>query len=348
MYEFVMTTISRDFIQKLPKAELHVHIEGTLEPEQLLQFAERNKIAVPYQTPEQARQAYHFTNYQAFLDAYIQLTSVLQHEQDFYEMTLAYLARAAEQGVLHAEIFFDLQTYMPRGIVPGVIINGIHRALVDAQEKYGISGSMIMCFIRNLSEEDAFKALELCAPFKDKIAGIGLAALEEGNPPEKFARVFAQARAHGYHLVAHAGECMVPSAPEDIWQTIKLLDVERIDHGIGCVLDKNLMVELAAMRMPLTVCPLSNVALHLVKNMAEHPLKSMLAANIVVSIHSDDPVFFGGYIAENYYAAAVALDLSARDLISCARNSIISSFASIERKKECLTLLDAYINMYKK
>lgn len=322
-------------IFSLPKSELHVHIEGTMEPEQFMLFAERNKVSIPHKTIEEAQEAYAFSGYQSFIDAYVHVTKVLRTEHDFYDLTWAYLKKVSTQGVMHTEIFFDIQTYMPRGIVPETIIMGIHQALIDGQKYFDISGAMIMCFIRNLSVENALCALKALSPFKDKVIGVGLASVEEGNPPSKFKDLFDQARKQGYHCVAHAGEC----SPKMIQETIRLLHVDRIDHGIQAIHDPSLIRELVEKKIPLTVCPLSNVALGIVKDLVHHPLKKLLDSGVVVTINSDDPAFFHGYIAENYYAAFTQMGLSYSDLVQCARNSFQASFASEIRKRECLALL---------
>lgn len=329
----------KEFVYAIPKAELHVHLEGTMEPEQFMLFAERNKIAIPYTTVEEAKQAYNFSDYQSFINAYLQITNVLCTEEDFYDLTLSYLKKASSQGVVHVEIFFDLQTYMPRLIFAGTLIMGIHQALNDGKKLFGISGEMIMCFIRNLSQKNAFEALELSLPFKEYIIGVGLASLEEGNPPSKFADVFAQAEAYGYHRVAHAGEYSASL----IREIIELLHVERIDHGIQAIHDSSLIQELIEKRIALTICPLSNLALGIVKNLESHPLKKMLDGGIIVTINSDDPAFFKDYIAQNYYAAADQMGLTLDDLIQCARNSFQASFTSDARKKECLEKLNVFV-----
>lgn len=330
-----------EFIKKLPKAELHVHIEGTMEPEQLFVFADRNKIQVPSNLITQENK-YAFYDYQSFIDTYILATNVLQHEQDFYDVTMAYLKKAHEQGVLHSEIFFDLQTYMPRNIAPEIIIDGIELALVDGQKQFGISSFLIMCFIRHLSESDAFKALELAHAKHSKIVGVGLASAEQGNPPSKFERVFAQARSYGYHVVAHAAE-KGDSGPAMIREALTLLGAERIDHGVGCMADQALVAELVYKQIPLTVCPLSNIVLGGFEKLEDHPLKQMLNAGLMVSINSDDPAFFGGYIADNYQAVVDALKLSCDDLITCARNSFTSSFLDEYEKTAYLKKLDDYV-----
>ncbi len=328
------------FIYNLPKAELHVHIEGTMEPEQFLYFARRNNIDIPYKTVQEPQLAYRFSDFDSFINAYVHISTVLCTQEDFYELTLAYLKKVADQGVLHTEIFFDIQTYLLRDIKPAVVINGIHDALVDGGKKWGISGALILCIRRDLSQESAFEALEQSLPFKDKIVSVGLASIEKGNPLSKFDAVFAQARSYGYHCVAHAGE---EGPPSYIKEAIELLKVERIDHGIRAIEDPALMKELVQRKIPLTVCPLSNYALGIVKNLKYHPLKKMIDAGVITTINSDDPAFFGGYIAENYYAAITQMGLSIDNDIECAKNSFVFSFASDDRKKECLTIVQEYV-----
>ena len=327
-----------NFIKNMPKAELHVHLEGTMEPAQLLLFAQRNKINIPYMTLEQAQRAYHFSDYQSFIDAYIQVTRVLCTEQDFYDLTLAYLKKAHAQHVMHAEIFFDLQTYMPRALPAKTIVMGIHHAIEDAKKMFGISAAMIMCFIRHLSAENAHEALELLLPYKKYVIGVGLASTEKNNPPSKFVDVFARAKAYGFHRVAHAGECSAAM----IRDSIELLDVERIDHGIHVLEDQNLVQEVIKKNIAFTVCPLSNVALGIVADVRNHPLKKMLDAGINVSIHSDDPAFFHGYIDENYETAFQKIGLLRDDLVRCARNSFASSFASEEQKAAWIKTLEDF------
>lgn len=336
-----MNTLScTEFIQKLPKAELHVHIEGAMEPEQLLLFAQRNKIEILYNTIEEAKEAYNFSDYQSFVDAYIQITRVLCTEQDFYELTMAYLHRIAKDGVLHTEIFFDLQTYMPRNLSPALIINGIYSALQDGQKQLGISSNMIMCFIRHLSEEDALAALTAALDYKDKIVGVGLASLEEGNPPSKFAGAFAQAQKYGFKLTAHA------SYADFIYDSIHTLGVERIDHGIGCMQNPDLTKKLINNQMPITVCPLSNVLLGRFIDLKEHPIKKMFDAGLNITINSDDPAFFGGYIAHNYLAIAQHLNFSCKDLTKCARNSFQAAFINKDLKKVYLEKLNTFSQLH--
>lgn len=334
----------KKFIQELPKAELHVHLEGTMEPEQLMLFAQRNGIDVPYHSIEDARRAYHFSDFESFCDAYVQATKVLKTEQDFYDLAFAYLKKAAEEGVVHAEIFFDLQNYIPRNITPDTIINGLHRAVTDARKAFGISGGLIMCFLRHLSQEDALMALELSLPFKDKIMGVGLACQEEGNPPSKFEKAFQEARKHGYHVVAHEGESIATGLEE----AVELINAERIDHGIHILQEPELLQVLVERRTPLTVCPLSNVAVKSVDDIKNHPLKKMFEAGLFVTINSDDPAFFGGYIAENYYAAYKDIGLSLDDLVTCAHNSIEASFADQALKHKYFEQLNDFIATFNK
>lgn len=329
-----------NFIAALPKAELHVHLEGTVSPDQYLLLARRNGISIPYSSVDEVKNSlYAFCDLPSFLSKYKQVMEVLCTEQDFYDLTFAYLRKAHAQGILHSEIFFDLQSYMPRGIGPSVIIGGMHRAFVDAQEQFGISASMIMCIMRNLSEEDAYKALALLDQFKDKVIGIGLANLEKDNPPSKFEYVFALARQKGYHLVAHAGE---ECGPDYIRDAIIALHVERIDHGISCMRDVALVTTLALTQLPLTVCPLSNVVLGYAASLNTHPIKAMFDAGLLVTINSDDPAFFGGYCAENYVAVAQDLSFSCRDLVLCAANSIKASFCDDVTKQKYLSQLEYY------
>lgn len=333
----------KQFIYELPKAELHVHIEGTMEPEQMFLFADRNKVRLPYQSPEEARYAYQCYDYASFLKAYLKAAQVLCTEQDFYELTAAYLTKAHQQGVKHAEIFFDFQTYQSRGVSDAVIVEGIYWACVEAGKKYGMTTGLILCLIRDFSAVDAEQTLYKARIFKDKIIGIGLASTEAGNPPRKFQRVFEQARNEGYHCVAHAGE---RNHLDYIVEALHLLRVERIDHGIHCLEDKVLVAELVSKHIGLTVCPLSNVVLGIVRRLEEHPLKKMLNAGLIVSINSDDPAFFGGYIADNYYAVAEALNFSIDDIVQCARNSFRSSFLDNKQKESYIKKLEKYVATY--
>ncbi len=322
-----------DFIRSLPKAELHLHIEGSLEPKLMFELAARNHIELPFDTVEAVKQAYQFSNLQDFLDIYYQGMSVLVTEQDFFDLTLAYLLKAKADGVRHVEIFFDPQGHVERGIAFETVVNGIYRALIEGEVKHDISSGLIMCFLRHLSEEAAFETLAQAAPFKDKIIGVGLDSSEMGHPPEKFTRVFAEAKKQGYHLVAHAGE----EGPADyVRQALDLLNVERIDHGNAILDDAALTQRVAEEGIALTVCPLSNLKLCVVDDMADHPLPIMLKAGLKVTLNSDDPSYFGGYIGDNYIAMAQAFDLDRKTMIKLAKNSIGASFASKQRKQRLL------------
>lgn len=286
-------------LRAMPKAELHIHIEGSLEPELIFALAQRNGLTLPYASVDALRSAYAFTNLQSFLDIYYAGASVLLHEQDFYDMARAYLGRAARDNVLHTELFFDPQTHTARGVAMETVINGLHRACHDARAELGISATLILCFLRHLSEESAFETLEQAMPLRDKIVGVGLDSSELGHPPEKFARVFARCRELGLHLVAHAGE---EGPPEYIRSALDVLHVERIDHGVRCVEDPALVRRLAEQRVPLTVCPLSNVKLCVFSRMEDHNLGQLLACGLVATVNSDDPAYFGGYLNRNFQA----------------------------------------------
>jgi adenosine deaminase len=324
-----------DFIT-IPKAELHIHIEGTLEPEMMFALARRNGVALPFADVESVRRAYVFGDLQSFLDIYYQACAVLLHEQDFYELTSAYLARARAQGVRHAEIFFDPQTHTARGIGFETVVGGISRALADA-EPLGVTSRLIMCFLRHLSEDDAIAALEQALPFRELITGVGLDSSERGNPPVKFANVYRRAVAEGFRPVAHAGE----EGPADyIWQALDVLGVERVDHGVRCLEDDRLVERLVADRMPLTVCPLSNVKLRVVDTLAQHPLPALLDRGLRATVNSDDPAYFGGYVGDNFAAVASALALEDAALVALARNSFESSFIDDDLKRAYLAEID--------
>jgi adenine deaminase len=310
-------------LRAMPKAELHMHIEGSLEPELIFALAQRNGVALAYPDVASLRNAYQFNNLQSFLDIYHTGTLVLKTEQDFYDMTLAYLKRAAADNVIHTEIFFDTQTHTGHGLSADVVINGLHRACVDAQAQFGMTASLILCFLRHLSEQEAFESLEQSLPFRDKIVGVGLASGELGNPPEKFAKVFARARQLGFRLVAHAGE---EGPPAYIWGALDALKVERIDHGVQAFGDTALMQRLAQDKIPLTVCPLSNLKLCVFKNLSDHNLGRMLDAGIVATVNSDDPAYFGGYINENFTQTFAALGLNSQHAYTLAHNSFEASF----------------------
>lgn len=320
-----------ELIRALPKAELHVHIEGTFEPELMFAIAQRNQIQIPYQSVEEVKQAYNFHNLQSFLDIYYAGANVLVLEQDFYDLAWAYFEKCAEDRVVHTEMFFDPQTHTERGVEFATVLSGLKRACTDAQEKLGISSQLIMCFLRHLSEEKAFETLEQALPFKDDIIAIGLDSSEVGHPPAKFERVFAKAREAGFLIVAHAGE---EGPPEYIWEALDLLKVNRIDHGVRSEEDERLMARLIAEKMPLTVCPLSNLKLCVVNDMGEHNIRRLLQQGVHVTVNSDDPSYFGGYMNDNFVAIQQALDLSNDELKQLAINSFEASFISDEEKQK--------------
>ncbi len=325
-------------LRAMPKAELHMHIEGSLEPELIFALARRNGVPLAYPSVDALRQAYEFDNLQSFLDIYHAGTSVLKTEQDFFDMTCAYLAHAQADNVLHAEIFFDTQTHTGHGLSAATVINGLHRACAQAPQSYGMTASLIMCFLRHLSEREAFECLEQALPLRDKIVGIGLASSELGHPPEKFARVFARARQLGFRLVAHAGE---EAPPAYIWSALDVLKVERIDHGVQAVFDDALLRRLALQRMPLTVCPLSNVKLRVFPALAQHKLRRLLDAGIVATVNSDDPAYFGGYINENFVQTFAALGLTSQHAYQLAHNSFDASFIDDALRQRYVGQLDA-------
>lgn len=324
-------------LRAMPKAELHIHIEGSLEPELIFAMGQRNGVALNYPSIEALRSAYVFNNLQEFLDIYHAGTSVLKTEQDFYDMACAYLARAQADNVLHAELFFDTQTHTGHGISTEAVINGLHRACADAPAKYGMTASLILCFLRHLSEEEAFECLEQALPLRDKLVGIGLASSEVGHPPEKFAKVFARAKQLGFRLVAHAGE---EAPPAYIWSALDVLKVERIDHGVQATHDAALMQRLAQQQVPLTVCPLSNVKLRVFPTLAQHTLKAMLDAGIMATVNSDDPAYFGGYINQNFTETFAALGMDATHAYRLARNSFDASFIDAPLRAKYVQRLD--------
>ena len=327
----------------MPKAELHMHIEGSLEPELIFGMAQRNGVSLAYPTVDALRRAYIFDDLQSFLDIYHEGTRVLKTEQDFYEMANAYLARARADNVLHAELFFDTQTHTVHGQSAQTVIKGLHRACAEAPLRYGMTASLILCFLRNLSEKEAFECLEEVLPLRDKIIGIGLASSEVGNPPEKFTRVFARARALGFRLVAHAGE----EAPASyIWSALDALRVERIDHGVKALQDAALMQRLVQDQVPLTVCPLSNIKLKVFSTLEQHNLRIMLDAGIVATINSDDPAYFGGYVNENFVQTFAALGLHSGHAYELARNSFEHSFLEMDAKRRYLEQLDVVFDEF--
>jgi adenosine deaminase len=322
----------------LPKAELHLHIEGTLEPELAFALAERNGIDLPYAGPDELRSAYAFSDLQSFLDLYYRLTAVLRTEQDFEDLAEAYLVRAAAQGVRHAEIFFDPQAHTGRGVEIGTVVRGLSRALDRSRERHGVSTQLILSFLRDLPAEDALKTLADAGPHLEKISAVGLDSAEVGHPPAKFAEVYAAAKAAGLRLVAHAGE---EGPPSYITEALDVLGVERIDHGIRCLEDPRLVARLVAEQVPLTVCPLSNVRLRCVDRLEEHPLPAMLEAGLLVTVNSDDPSYFGGYVEDNYRELQRALGLTDSHLRLLARNSFLASFVDEDRRAELLAELGA-------
>jgi adenosine deaminase len=331
------------FIERLPKAELHLHIEGSFEPELMFELASRNDIKLPYADVEALRAAYNFSQLQDFLDIYYQGMNVLRSEQDFYDLTWAYLEKVAKQAVRHVEIFFDPQGHVERGIAFETAVNGIYSALQKGEETFGISFGLIMCFLRHLPEQDALRTLEMAMPHRDKIIGVGLDSSERGNPPSRFERVFAKAREAGFHVVAHAGE---EGPPEYVYQALDLLHVERIDHGNSSMQDPELVKRLANEKMALTVCPLSNTRLCVVDDMANHPLPAMLDAGLMVTINSDDPAYFGGYLNDNFNAISDLVDNDPATLALLAKNSFNAAFVSEQRKLALMAEIESYVDHF--
>jgi adenosine deaminase len=336
--EAIKRAALRAFLRQMPKAELHIHIEGSLEPELIFALAQRNGIQLAYPSVEALRAAYAFTDLQSFLDIYYAGASVLLQEEDFFDMAWAYFERAHADKVVHAELFFDPQTHTDRGVPMAHVIKGLKRACDRAQAELGISSGLILCFLRHLSEDAALQTLEAALPWREHFIGVGLDSSERGHPPEKFARVFAHARELGLHVVAHAGE---EGPPAYIWSALDVLKVQRIDHGVRCLEDPTLVQRLAAERMPLTVCPLSNVKLCVFKTMAEHNLKALLDAGLCVTVNSDDPAYFGGYISDNFIAVFDALpQLTPQDALQLAKNSFEAAFAPAADKARWLQMLE--------
>ena len=327
------------FIRDMPKVELHIHIEGSLEPELMFELAERNGVPLRFNTVEEVRKAYQFTDLQSFLDIYYEGASVLLKEADFYDMTWAYLEKVSSQNVRHSEIFFDPQTHTDRGVPFETVINGIRRALIDAEQQLGITSQLIMCFLRHLSAEAAMQTLKQSLPYRDWIVAVGLDSSEVGNPPEKFTTVFDEARAQGFLTVAHAGE---EGPPEYVWQALDLLKAKRIDHGVRSEEDARLVERLVRDQIPLTVCPLSNIKLRGFDTMEDHNLKRLLDLGLRVTVNSDDPAYFGGYMTENYLAVQKALNLNLEDIRSLATSAIQATFLGQAEKQELLDELDAY------
>ena len=331
-----MSEVTIGWLNNLPKVELHLHLEGSLEPELMFELAKRNQIAMPFDSVEKIREAYEFSNLQDFLDIYYQGANVLQLEQDFYDLTWAYLEKSHAQNVIHVEPFFDPQTHTDRGVDFSTVINGITRALDDARQQMGITSQLIMCFLRHLSEEDAFATLNQAEPFLDRIIAVGLDSSEQGHPPEKFSRVYKKARELGLLTVAHAGE---EGPAEFIWTAIDDLKVSRIDHGVRALDDSELITYLKNKHVPLTVCPLSNIKLKVFDTMAEHNILVMLEKGVCVTVNSDDPAYFGGYMTENFYALTESLSMSKEQARLLVLNSIEASFVDGERKRKMRQLL---------
>lgn len=327
----------------IPKCELHIHIEGALEPEMAFQLAKKNNVSLKCSSVEALKAAYDFNNLQDFLDIYYQNATTLLTESDFYDLCYAYLQKSRSQNVLHAEIFFDPQTHTDRGVDFAIVISGLSRASMDAETKLGISSKLIMCFLRHLDEVAALKTLECAIPYKHLIYAVGLDSSEVGHPPSKFANVFQRAIDLGFYTVAHAGE---EGPCSYVKEAIDLLHVSRIDHGNRALEDENLVKEIVSKKIPLTVCPLSNLRLKVIKDMSEHPLKKMLALGLMVTINSDDPAYFGGYIAENYQAVATALSLTTDDIVTLSKNSFTASFLTEEQKSFYKGLVDKFVASY--
>ena len=330
----------KSFLNDIPKAELHLHIEGSLEPELLFALARRNGVALPYDSVEALRAAYQFGNLQDFLDLYYQGMSVLRTEEDFYDLTRAYLQRCQTQNVIHTELFFDPQAHTERGVPLPVVLDGIHRALQEGQSEFGISSRLILCFLRHLPEEAAIETLRQALPYRDRFIGVGLDSSELGHPPENFQRVFQMARAEGLLTVAHAGE---EGPPEYVWQALDLLKIQRIDHGVRAFEDPRLMARLADEQVPLTVCPLSNVRLRVYDNMTQHPILKMLEQGVKVTVNSDDPAYFGGYVGENFQALEESLGLGQEQAVRLARHSLEAAFVDDTERQAMLARLDGFL-----
>jgi len=327
------------FIRGLPKAELHLHIEGSLEPEQMFEFGRRNGVALPFKSVEEVRAAYAFSNLQDFLDIYYQGAGVLMTEADFHDLAMAYFSRVAVDGCRHAEIFFDPQTHTDRGLPFSVAIEGLLSGMAEAEKTLGVTSSLILCFLRHLDEEAAFATLKAAEPYLDRILGVGLDSSEVGHPPLKFARAFRAAKAKGLKLVAHAGE---EGPPEYVWEALDILDVDRIDHGNRALEDPDLVKRLVHDEKTLTVCPLSNLKLCVVRDLTDHPLRTMLDLGLKATINSDDPAYFGGYLGQNWIETAEALKLTRGELVTLAKNSFTGSFLPPETVKQRLAEIDAY------
>jgi len=339
----VVDTAPERLLRRIPKAELHLHIEGTLEPELMFEFARRNGVSLPYPDVEAVRRAYVFEDLQSFLDVYYAGCQVLLTEHDFYDLTVAYLRRAVEDGVRHAEIFFDSQTHTDRGVAFSTVVSGVTSALRDAERDLGVTSRLILCFLRDRSVESAMASLEMALPHREAIIAVGLDSAEVGHPPEKFRDVFDRARAEGFLTVAHAGE---EGPPQYIWQALDVLQVARIDHGVRCTEDEQLARRLVAEQIPLTVCPLSNVKLRVFSSLEDHNLAELLRRGLRVTINSDDPAYFGGYIADNFVATARALQLTTTEVVQLARNSFLASFLDQSEQQRHLDEIEAVTAAY--
>ncbi|HXA37723.1 MAG TPA: adenosine deaminase [Phenylobacterium sp.] len=336
-------TSDADFIRGLPKAELHLHIEGSLEPEQMFEFARRNRVSLPFATVEEVRAAYAFGNLQDFLDIYYQGAAVLRTEQDFHDLAMAYFRRVAADGCRHVELFFDPQTHTDRGLPFSVAVEGLLSGMAEAKASLGITSKLILCFLRHLDEDAAFATLKAAEPWLNRIAGVGLDSSELGHPPSKFAKVYREARARGLKLVAHAGE---EGPPEYVWEALDVLGVDRIDHGNRSLEDAALVERLAKSGMTLTVCPLSNLKLCVVDDLKAHPLKRMLGLGLKATVNSDDPAYFGGYLAENWIQTAAAVGLTRDELVTLAKNSFTGSFLTAAEVAPHLAAVDEYANAH--
>jgi adenosine deaminase len=333
----------KTFIQELPKVELHLHIEGTLEPELMFQLAQRNQVEIPYRSVEDVRNAYQFHNLQSFLDVYYQGANVLLHEQDFYDLTWAYLLRCQQDKVMHTEIFFDPQTHTERGIEFTTVINGIHRALETGREQLGISSHLIMCFLRHLDQASAHEVLLMALEHKEKIIAVGLDSSEKGNPPEKFQQVFEKAIEYGFLTVAHAGE---EGPASNIEQALNLLKITRIDHGVRCTEDQELVNQLVLQQTPLTVCPLSNTKLKVFEQMKQHNIVELLRKGVCVTINSDDPAYFGGYMNDNFIAVSEAFEMSYGEIAQFSFNAVAASFITESEKRQLRQRIEAHMENF--
>ena len=326
-----------DFIKKSPKAELHLHIEGTLEPEQMFTLAKRNNIQIPFKNINEAKNAYNFSNLESFLKIYYEGAKVLIKEQDFFDLTWAYVLKCKEDNIVHTEIFFDPQTHTDRGINFNIVINGIYKALKKAEKEFNLSFKIIMCFLRHLDEELGFKTLDEAIAHKDKIFGVGLDSSETGNPPSKFEKLFKKAIENNFITVAHAGE---EGPPEYMWEALNLLNVKRIDHGVQCLKDEKLIEKLSKSQIPLTVCPLSNIKLRVFNKLEDHNIKKMLDKKLMVMVNSDDPAYFGGYLNKNLIETQTALNLSHDEVKTLLINSFKSSFLNEEKKRQWISKIN--------